>query len=47
MFSVAVLFLDHGSVGFPVCESFHARYSDVSSHNSYSHFGSVGLIVCE
>ena len=47
MFSVAVFFLNHCSVGITVCESFHARFNYVPSHNSYSHFDSIDMIVCE
>ena len=47
MFSVAVLFLNHGSVGITVCELFHARFSYVPSHNSYSHSDSIDMTVCE
>ena len=47
MFSVAVLFLNHGSIGTTVCESFHARFNYVPSHNSYSHIDSIDMIVCE
>ena len=47
MFSVAGLFLNHGSVGIAVCELFHARFSYVPAHNSYSHFDSIDMIVCE